>query len=384
MVKEERECDSEIGLNMKVAFFLPHGTKGGAEQLLLQVAMECYLRNFDITFFFLTNKDVKLFQADFPSSNVKFIICPVKSERYGFLLAPFYFFFHFKGKKFDLLMTSHVHMNGLVGIFRNWRLICAKKHIGRESTQVFRRYNDKELRRLMPFYKYGYKYIDLLVCQTEAMKTDFVSNVPWISNRTEVVVISNPINLKEALIKMNAEIVLPEFQYIVAAGSLFPVKGFDILIRSFKQLTVSYPKLHLIILGKGHLESELLGLVEILRLRDKVHLYGWVDNVYTYFKNAEACVVSSIIEGFPNVILQQMACNSVVVSTRCTDGIDTIPGIYLCPPSDVNALANTLALALTSDNALNRLLFDNYLNSNTIDNYVDRLMVDINDIKSRS
>jgi glycosyltransferase involved in cell wall biosynthesis len=364
---------------MKVAFFLPHGTKGGAEQLLLQVARECYSRNFEITFFFLTNKDVRSFKAEFPSFNVKFIICPVKSERYGFLLAPFYFLYHFRIKKFDWLMSSHVHINGLVGILRNWRLISTEKHIGRESTQVFRRYKGKELRKLLPFYKYGYKYIDLLVCQTEAMKIDFISNVPWISNKTKVVAMSNPINLKEVLIKSDAEIVLPESKYIVAAGSLFPVKGFDILIRSFKHLTITYPDLHLVILGKGHLESELRSLVETLQLTTKVHLDGWVDNVYAYFKNAEACVVSSLIEGFPNVILQQMSCNTAVVSTRCTDGIDAIPGLYLCPPNDVDALASSLALALKSDNAMNRLLFNNYLNSNTIDNYVDRLMLHIND-----
>ena len=41
----------------------------------------------------------------------------------------------------------------------------------------------------------------------------------------------------------------------------------------------------------------------------------------------ESCIVSSIIEGFPNVILEMMSQNTNVISTKCAGGIDKLKGV---------------------------------------------------------
>src|SRR5690606_20880375 len=113
--------------------------------------------------------------------------------------------------------------------------------------------------------------------------------------------------------------------FIVTAGRLIHEKGYDILINAFAELKEKYPDLKLIILGYGDLKQELIYLATSLNIEQDVIFWGFVENVYPFFKKAKACVISSRVEGFPNVLLQMMSQNSNVVSTTCAGGIDTIP-----------------------------------------------------------
>lgn len=250
-------------------------------------------------------------------------------------------------------------------------LIKTKRLISRESTSIFLRYKGLTLSKYKLFYKYGYKKIDLLICQTELMKNQLIKNLPNIQKRTVVKVVPNPINLKEINLKAQQKINidLPE-DYIVSAGRFIPEKGYDILINAFFEIKKTHPKLKLIILGRGVLKEELEALIDSLKLNNDVILPGYL-NVYPFFKNAKLCVVSSRIEGFPNVLLQMMTQNNNVVSTTCAGGIDEITGIIISKTNDINSLYNSMLKALSKSNHdENRLLFDDYLKNRDLPNFI--------------
>lgn len=106
---------------------------------------------------------------------------------------------------------------------------------------------------------------------------------------------------------------------LVAAGSLTTWKGFADLIRAMSLLPVERCA-RLIILGDGPLRHELDALIVELGLKDSVRLLGYVENPLKYFKHSDLFVLSSYVEGLPNVLVEAMMCGCTPVSTDCPTG----------------------------------------------------------------
>jgi glycosyltransferase involved in cell wall biosynthesis len=106
---------------------------------------------------------------------------------------------------------------------------------------------------------------------------------------------------------------------MVAAGRLAPWKGFADLIEA-TALLVSKRQIRLLILGDGPLRIELQTLIDARGLRDVVQLVGYVENPLRYFARADVFVLSSYVEGLPNVLVEAMMCGCTPVSTDCPTG----------------------------------------------------------------
>ena len=106
---------------------------------------------------------------------------------------------------------------------------------------------------------------------------------------------------------------------IIAAGNLVVWKGFADLIHAFSHV-LKKRKARLIILGDGPERSNLLELIERLDLCNFVKLLGYVDNPLKYFKRSRIFVLSSHVEGLPNVLVEAMMCGCTPVSINCPTG----------------------------------------------------------------
>jgi len=119
---------------------------------------------------------------------------------------------------------------------------------------------------------------------------------------------------------------------IINAGKLELQKGQIQLIKIFKKLKNKRPKLRLIILGKGSLKPNLIEYAHSLKLKvldfetnkiysdEDVVFFGFLDNPFNLIKNSEIFVLSSHYEGFPNVMIEAMACGTPIVSSNCPSG----------------------------------------------------------------
>jgi len=137
---------------------------------------------------------------------------------------------------------------------------------------------------------------------------------------------------------------------VLGAGRLHPQKGFDHLIRAFALARRQLP-CKLIIIGEGPSRRELVRLVAELGLSDDVALPGFQDNPYSYMRRATLFVLSSLYEGFGNVLVDALALGRPIVSTRCPVGPDEIlteeeTGI-LVPVAEDQALAQAMLRVLT-------------------------------------
>ncbi|GLB50005.1 hypothetical protein Y10_23730 [Neptunitalea sp. Y10] len=113
---------------------------------------------------------------------------------------------------------------------------------------------------------------------------------------------------------------VPE-NYIVAVGSLRnAIKQFDQLIATYERSRLPKHQIALVILGEGEDRENLESLISALNLTNKVLLLGYKSNVEAYLKYANFLVLSSKLEGFPNVILESLSLGTPVVSFDCVSG----------------------------------------------------------------
>ena len=86
---------------------------------------------------------------------------------------------------------------------------------------------------------------------------------------------------------------------------------------------------------------------------NKINFAGFQDNPFIYYHYADAFILSSRWEGFPNVVLEALATGTTVVSTNCKTGtkeiLDDYQGI-LVKTNNIEELSNGMIQALTYKN----------------------------------
>jgi len=136
---------------------------------------------------------------------------------------------------------------------------------------------------------------------------------------------------------------------ILGIGRLEPQKDFATLIRAAAALRRERP-VRLRILGEGPLRGDLEALVREQGLEGEAQLAGFCDNPFAQMRQAGVVVLSSIFEGFGNVLVEAMACGTPVVSTDCPSGPAEILGGgrfgRLVGVGDVPALAAAIGATL--------------------------------------
>ncbi len=191
-----------------------------------------------------------------------------------------------------------------------------------------------------------YPSADQIIALSSGVEKDIHTVSPNLSDHTSVIYNAG---LDDEIAPLMTESILrPERQsLLVAVGRLAPQKGFSFLIDAMKDV----PDAHLWILGEGKLRQELERQIADLNLQARVKLLGHQKNPYALMKSADIFVLSSLFEGFGNVIVEAMACKTAVIATDCPYG----PGEIIS--HDVNGLlvesANPTALAQAINDLLN-------------------------------
>lgn len=105
---------------------------------------------------------------------------------------------------------------------------------------------------------------------------------------------------------------------IIQVGHLIESKHFDTTLRCLARLKEKYPKLHLTIVGQGHLRESLQNLAKELGVADRVEFTGAVPNAEVFARMCRNTffVMVSRPEGFGIVYLEAMAAGCVAVGTR--------------------------------------------------------------------
>jgi glycosyltransferase involved in cell wall biosynthesis len=121
----------------------------------------------------------------------------------------------------------------------------------------------------------------------------------------------------------------PQDRIIVSVAALKHVKGPDLLVRAAALLKKSLARCKVLFVGAGPELASLRQVAEQLDCADICQFVGPVPNeqLHTYFSAADVSCLASRKEGWPNVVLESLACGAPVVAT----GAGAVPQLLADP-----------------------------------------------------
>lgn len=228
------------------------------------------------------------------------------------------------------------------------------------------------------FFKLFFNQTNKIICISKGLAYDLERF--FSVDRKKIIVIYNGVDIKRIRQSIRNIRKSRNKTIILTCGRLVEQKGHKYLINAFSILNKKHPNTKLIILGKGPLKESLEKQIKRLSLQNKVFLPGFKNNPYPYFKKASIFVLSSLYEGFANVLIEAMVCGLSIISTDCPYGPREIlcqdnnykieKKILFCkygfliplfntePNNIINALVNAMTIALEKPSINKKLYID--------------------------
>lgn len=171
---------------------------------------------------------------------------------------------------------------------------------------------------------------DQIIAISETTKKDLIaySNV----DTSKIQVIYHGIDLLEPLLTKEVTN-LPE-SYLLFVGDRSGYKNFYLFLNAFKELSVKYPNLKVILTGGGRVGVSDLEYIHRLKLQKKVAHINVTDEELNYlYQNALAFVYPSLHEGFGLPILEafKASCPVILSDTDCFREIGANAVAYFHP-----------------------------------------------------
>ncbi|WP_377292343.1 glycosyltransferase [Rhizobium sp. SG2393] len=364
---------------MRIAFFFWSLELGGVEHMITNLSRELVNRGHDITIVLARDPQPNEYT---PDPRVKVIRLGIPST--GKLI--WKFAQHLRAAKYDLVYTAMPTTN--VAAIIALKLSGAKTRlvISERSNPALEAQHSKTWRyrasfTLQPFL---YPRADAIVAVCKALADELAeyARLP----RERIRVIYNPAFDEDAFAEPQAEthpwLDDKTVPVIISAGRLAIQKDYGTLLRAFALLRKKRPA-RLLILGEGPQRTELEALIAELGIKDDVDLPGFRNNISAYLSKADIFALSSIWEGFGNVLVQALAARCSIVTTDCRNGPGEIVdgGKYgaLVPVGDAEAFAAALDRVLDNpfdpDAQFERAqLFSVRRSSDTYENLFDTLV----------
>jgi glycosyltransferase involved in cell wall biosynthesis len=204
------------------------------------------------------------------------------------------------------------------------------------------------LKKLFPIVQWK---VNVMTCVSK----DMIGQYKKIFGKTKQVNIYNVIKTNEAITRMKMKVGMKLFNkkkypLLIASGALAKWKGFDDLIKAVSILDKKKINFKLAIIGDGPEKKTLNRLIKFYKLNKKVIILKPVINTLKYFYNSDIFVLSSRVEGMPNVMIEAMMCGCTIVATNCFTGPREILGKnkygYLSKVNNPQDLSDNIIKAL--------------------------------------
>ena len=353
---------------MKKILFLIDNLKGGGAEKAIKIIVEgLQEKGYKAILVLLENKiDYKL------NKNVEIYSLSEKINKFNFLFLLYQFNKLLKQIKPDIVYATNSKSQIISLLTTPFYKV---KKIVNLQVDLSKQYENRKyiLFVLIQLFKLcdGYSFISKGIYE----------NVKNYLPKKETFFIPNPIDFNE-IDKLKIEKIEDKYLSIfqkkvyINIGRLTKQKGQWILIEAFAKLNEDA---HLVILGTGEMENELKILAENLGIENRVFFLGFHKNPFKFLYNSDVFVLSSLWEGFGNVIVEAMRCELPVISTNCPSGPSEIldNGKYgvLIPVNNVLSLIEAMKnIDITQFKQLSIQRANNYQKYKIVDMLIEKLL----------
>ena len=165
---------------------------------------------------------------------------------------------------------------------------------------------------------------DLIVCNSR-QQTEFIVRVaPHLKDKARTIYNILDIAQIQCLCEMSVDSTVERFmtgnKCIISSGRLVNQKGMNNLIKAFSIVARDDDSVRLILIGEGNIKAKTEDLIKNLDLCDRILFTGFLDNPFRYISRSCVFALSSFYEGFPNTLVEAMACGTPVVACDCPSG----------------------------------------------------------------
>jgi glycosyltransferase involved in cell wall biosynthesis len=255
-------------------------------------------------------------------------------------------------RAFDLVFSTHMRLNAALSAARRAGLLNTRRLVARESTVLSDRYSGVRMRAYRSLYRlYGAQ--DLIMAQTGYMAERLQTLLPAAA-ASRLTIVGNPVDRDMIAGKMREPLEpalarrLAEAPHIAWCGRFIGVKNPH---RAIATLVAARARtgqdLRLVMMGEGPLRAEVEADLARRGLSDLVVLLGNRPNPYPVFAACPLGLVTSDVEGFPNVLLEMMACGvRHVVTTPCAGDLVSLHGVAVAASFEPDVLAEAFQQAM--------------------------------------
>ena len=152
---------------------------------------------------------------------------------------------------------------------------------------------------------------------------------------------------------------------LISVGSLIPLKGHHRVIEALPEIIKVYPSLKFLIVGGatgfGDTSELISATIHRLGLKNHVMLCGRVnpDQLRWYLSAANVFTLATQNEGWPNALMEALACNLPIVTTQVGGNAEIVHDTYMgstVPYWDEQAFIKAVLFELNSNNQDERRL----------------------------
>lgn len=327
--------------NLHIAIYLPSLRGGGAERVMVTLANAFAAKGHRV--------DLVLVKAEGPymaEVSAAVNIVDLGCQR---VLSSFWPLVRYLRRARPASLLSALYHANLLAILARAAARTGTRLIVSERNSLNRRRPGRLTRHAM---RRLYPFADGVVAVSRGIAQQLVADVGVPSH--QVISIPNPVDI-DRIVALSAcrpphpWLAEGEPPVILAVGRLEEQKDYFLLLDAFAKIRSESP-VRLVILGEGSLRGALEQHIASSGLASSVILPGFQPNPFGWMGACTAYAMSSRHEGFPNSLVQALACGVPVVSTDCPTGPHEIleGGKWgrLVPVGDVDAFAEALREAL--------------------------------------
>tara|TARA_Y100000768_G_scaffold388421_1_gene384257 strand:+ start:1667 stop:2752 length:1086 start_codon:yes stop_codon:yes gene_type:complete len=329
----------------KLYIFHPYSRIGGADLSLSRLINNLDMKKYNVTFITLDKPKINLYLK----CRIKVHI--IKKKRSIFSIFELRKIVKKDKNKFSkIIFVSNQHFANIISVIALANLNWIKLILIERNNPIELDYSNKVKDKLIKILiKITYRYADKIISISKELGKDLEKlckkKVNTIYNAAYD---DNIFKLANKKINKTSKIILNVARFEKQKNHLMLLKSFKLIHKKINA--------KLILVGYGSEKKNILQYIKKNDLKKKVLLITNNKNIFSYYKIADVFVLTSIYEGFGNVLVEAGMFNVPIISTNCKSGPKEIlgNGKYgdLVKINDVEKLSSLIFNKLKKSNKL--------------------------------
>jgi N-acetylgalactosamine-N,N'-diacetylbacillosaminyl-diphospho-undecaprenol 4-alpha-N-acetylgalactosaminyltransferase len=208
-----------------------------------------------------------------------------------------------------------------------------------------------------------YPFANVIVPNSAGIQYDLTTNFQLAN---QFCVINNPVNITRQQKEMCEPAEDFTFQSFTFSHVARIEKGKNHALVLQAVAKIKHRNFKVLLIGQGPQEENIKAMAHKMGISDKIVFLGYRSNVVKYVARSQCHLLTSDSEGFPNALLEALACGTPVISTDCPTGPRELlagtfaPGKHcvgieknnyglLIPVNDAAALAEAMVMMMDKE-----------------------------------